>query len=44
MKLKALFLSAVLAVTGALVPGAALAVAPTPPAGPVFNQVQLKAL
>ena len=44
MKFKALLLTLVLGLLQALVPSAATASAPTPPAGPVFNQVQLKVL
>lgn len=44
MRIKAIFLAASLAFTGLFNPMAASATAPLPPAGPVFNQVQLKAL
>ena len=44
MKFKAIITALVLALLQALVPTAATASAPQPPAGPVFNQVQLKVL
>ena len=44
MRTKGLLLSAVIAFAGLLNPLSASATAPLPPAGPVFNQVQLKAL
>jgi uncharacterized repeat protein (TIGR02543 family) len=44
MRIKTLILSSVLAFAGLLNPLSASATAPLPPAGPVFNQVQLKAL
>jgi uncharacterized repeat protein (TIGR02543 family) len=45
MRIRAVLLSALLSVTGALTPIQASATsAPLPPAGPVFNQVQLKAV
>ncbi|WP_138315037.1 fibronectin type III domain-containing protein [Rhodoluna limnophila] len=44
MKIKAIVLTLVLGILQALVPSAASADLPQPPAGPVFNQVQLKVL
>jgi len=44
MRLKVLFLTAAVAIANLLTPLAAHADAPLPPAGPVFNQVQLKVL
>lgn len=44
MRLKTLFLAAIIGITGSLAPQPASANLPAPPAGPVFNQVQLKAL
>lgn len=44
MKFKALLIAMVLGLLQVLVPSSASATAPTPPAGPVFNQVQLKVL
>lgn len=44
MRIRALLLSVILACTGLLNPAAAMATAPAAPAGPVFNQVQLKAI
>lgn len=44
MRIKVLALAAILACTSFLNPSVALATAPLAPAGPVFNQVQLKAV
>ncbi len=44
MRIKVLVLAAILACTSFLNPSVALATAPLAPAGPVFNQVQLKAV
>lgn len=44
MKFKAFLLTILLGLIAALVPTAAQATAPTPPAGPIFNNVQLKVL
>jgi uncharacterized repeat protein (TIGR02543 family) len=44
MKLRVLLLTAIFAFANLLIPLSASASAPLPPAGPVFNQVQLKAV
>ena len=44
MRFRALLLSVIVACAGLLTPMPASATAPLPPAGPVFNQVQLKVL